>query len=169
MVFIADNHSFSMRNRNVGYLIAGMSIILAILILLFDNSMRQAIALSCSHGPTCSMYTAVSTQTWIALIVVGVVFLIGLFFIFTKESERIVMKTKTITEKRKPISLEGLDSREKEAVKIVQTSGGIFQADLMEKLGIGKVGLTRLLDKLEAKQIIERKRRGMNNFIVLKS
>ena len=38
----------------------------------------------------------------------------------------------------------------------------------MEKLSVGKVGLTRLLDKLEAKQIVERKRRGMNNFVVLK-
>ena len=44
----------------------------------------------------------------------------------------------------------------------------MFQADVMEKIGIGKVGMTRLLDKLEAKQIIERKRRGMNNMIVLK-
>jgi len=39
----------------------------------------------------------------------------------------------------------------------------------MEKLGIGKVGITRLLDKLEAKQIIERKRRGMSNIVVLKN
>ena len=38
----------------------------------------------------------------------------------------------------------------------------------MEKLGTGKVGITRLLDKLESKQIIERKRRGMNNVVVLK-
>jgi uncharacterized membrane protein len=38
----------------------------------------------------------------------------------------------------------------------------------MEKLGIGKVGITRLLDKLEAKQLIERKRRGMNNVVVLR-
>ena len=158
-----------MKNRNVGYLIVGMSVILAILVLLFDNSMRAAIASSCSHGPSCSMYTAVSTQTWIALIVIGVVFLIGLFFIFSKESEKIVMKTRTVTEKRKPISLEGLDVREKEAVKIIQSTGGIFQAELMEKMNVGKVGITRLLDKLESKQIIERKRRGMNNFVVIKS
>ena len=44
----------------------------------------------------------------------------------------------------------------------------MFQRDLMEKLEIGKVKTTRLLDKLESKQIIERKRRGMNNIIVLK-
>lgn len=158
-----------MKNRNVGYLIAGMSVILAALILLFDNSMREAVASSCSHGSSCSMYTAISTQTWIALIIIGVVFFIGLFFILSKETERIVLKTRTITEKRKAVSLAGLDSREKEAVKIVQEKGGIFQAELMEKLGIGKVGVTRLLDKLEAKQIIERKRRGMNNFVVMKN
>jgi uncharacterized membrane protein len=94
------------------------------------------------------------------------VLIIGLFLIFVKEEKEIVVKK--IKEPKKKISLEGLDSREKNAVKVIQDSGGIFQADLMDKLGIGKVGLTRLLDKLEAKQIIERKRRGMNNFIVLK-
>src|SRR3989339_38192 len=39
----------------------------------------------------------------------------------------------------------------------------------MKKLEIGKVKATRLLDKLEAKQLIERKRRGMNNLVVLRS
>lgn len=158
-----------MRNKNVGFLVTGLSVILALLILLFDNSMRAAIASSCSHGPSCSMYTAVSTQTYIALIVVGIVFLIGLVLIFSKESERTVIKTKTVQAKKKPLSLEGLNAQEKQAIKIIQQENGtIFQASLMEKLNIGKVGLTRLLDKLEAKQIIERKRRGMNNVVVLK-
>ena len=43
----------------------------------------------------------------------------------------------------------------------------MFQSTLMEKLEIGKVKMTRLLDKLESKQLIIRKRRGMNNIIVL--
>ena len=38
----------------------------------------------------------------------------------------------------------------------------------MEKLEIRKVKATRLLDKLEAKQLIERKRRGLNNIVILK-
>ena len=61
-------------------------------------------------------------------------------------------------------------SKEKGLVKLIQeNSGAMFQADIMEKLNIGKVGMTRMLDKLEAKQIIERKRRGMNNIVVLKN
>jgi len=147
----------------------GLSLILALLIIIFDNSMRSAIASSCSHGPTCSMYTAVTTQTWIALIVVAIVFLIGIVLIFSKESERTVIKTKTIQAKKKPISTEGLNKTEKEVIKLLQQEGAIFQATLMEKINMGKVGLTRLLDKLEAKQLIERKRRGMNNMVILKN
>ena len=74
-----------------------------------------------------------------------------------------------MAEKKKKLDLGGLDKKEKDLVKLLQKeNGGMFQADLMEKMEIGKVKTTRLLDKLEAKQIVERKRRGMNNFVVLK-
>ena len=116
------------------------------------------------------MYSDLNMQTWISFIVVAVVFIIGLFLIFARENEKIVIKTKTKIEKKKPIDLSELDKNEKEVIKFIQEeNGAIFQAELMEKLGIGKVGITRLLDKLEAKQIIERKRRGMNNVVVLKN
>ena len=76
------------------------------------------------------------------------------------------MKEKT---RSKKIDTSKLDSDEKKVVKLLQEeNGGMFQATLMEKLDIGKVKLTRLLDKLEAKQLVERKRRGMTNVVVLK-
>ena len=69
---------------------------------------------------------------------------------------------------RKRIDLTGLDSMEKKVVGILQReNGGFFQKSLMEELGVGKVKMTRMMDKLEAKGIVERKRRGMNNIIVL--
>jgi len=154
-----------MQNRNVGYLISGLAVIMAVIVFLFNNLIKSTS--TCSHGPTCEMYIGLAIQTWVSLLVVAVVLLIGIFLIFAKEEKEIIVRK--IKEPKRKISLEGLDSREKEAVKIVMESGGIFQADLMEKIGVGKVGLTRLLDKLESKQIIERKRRGMNNFIVLKA
>jgi uncharacterized membrane protein len=111
------------------------------------------------------MYDTISVQTWISLAIAGLILVIGLFLVFSKEREKIIVKK----EKKKPVNLSGLEKKEKEVVKLIQEeNGAIFQATLMEKLGIGKVGLTRLLDKLEAKQIIERKRRGMNNIVVLK-
>jgi uncharacterized membrane protein len=156
-----------MKNRNVGFLIIGLAVVIGVIILIFNTALRDIISTTCSHGSTCSMYSSLNTQTWISLAIVGLILVIGLFLVFAKEKEKIV--TRVLKEKKKLVNLEGLDKKEKQAVKLIQEeNGAIFQASLMEKLGIGKVGITRLLDKLEAKQIIERKRRGMNNIVVLR-
>ena len=113
------------------------------------------------------MYDTLRIQTWISIAIALVVLIIGIFFIFAKESEKVIVKT--IKAKKKEIDMSNLDKDEKEVVKIIQAeNGAIFQSTLMEKLNIGKVGMTRMLDTLEAKQIVERKRRGMNNIVVLK-
>lgn len=156
-----------MENKNVGLLIIGIAVVMAIIVLLFNSVLKDAIGLTCSHGPACEMYTDVNVQTWISLAIVGFVFLLGLFIMFTKPKEKIIIKK--VKEKRKRIALSKLDSNEKKVIELLKKeSGSMFQADLKEKLEIGKVKMTRLLDKLEAKQLIIRKRRGMNNIIVLK-
>ena len=145
----------------------GIAIVMVILVLLFNSVLRDKIGLICSHGPTCEMYTDVNVQTWISLSIVAIVFIIGLVIMFTKPREKIIIKK--VQEKKKKLDLSGLDKDERKVIDILQQeSGGMFQASLMEKLGIGKVKMTRLLDKLEAKQLIERKRRGMNNILILK-
>jgi uncharacterized membrane protein len=157
-----------MKNKNVGYLIVGISIIVFAMIFIFNAGLKEALGATCSMGPTCGMYKTLSLQTWVSVAIAGLILIIGLFFIFSKEEVSVITKTVVKKESRKKISLEGLDDKEKKAVKLLQEQGAIFQATLMESLGIGKVGITRLLDKLEAKQIVERKRRGMNNVVVLK-
>ena len=115
------------------------------------------------------MYGTIKSQTYLSLAIAGIIFAIGLFFVFAKENEKIILKTKKVLEKRKPLDLSGLDSEGKKVVKLLQEeNGAIFQRTLMEKLNFGKVKTTRLLDKLESIGLIERKRRGMNNIVVLK-
>ena len=115
------------------------------------------------------LFTAIA-NTGVSLAIAGLVLIIGLFLIFAKEPEKIIIKKEKIkVEEKKKLNLEGLDKDEKEVIKILQEeNGAVFQSSLMEKLEIGKVKATRLLDKLEAKQLIERKRRGMNNIVVLR-
>lgn len=157
-----------MENKQVGLLVIGIAVVMAIIVLLFNSVLKDAIGLTCSHGPTCEMYTNVNIQTWISLSIVAVILIIGFVIMYTKPKERIIIKK--IQEKKKKLNLKGLDKKEKELVEILQKeNGAMFQKTLMEKLEIGKVGMTRLLDKLEAKQIIERKRRGMNNIVVLRN
>jgi uncharacterized membrane protein len=158
-----------MENKNVGYIILGVAVILIFIIFLFQTALKEIVVGECGlpHATTCPMNENINQQTWLALAIVGILIIIGFVLVFSKPKERIVIKK--VTEKKKKLDLSGLDSKEKEVINILEKENGtIFQAELMEKLGTGKVGITRLLDKLEAKQIIERKRRGMNNVVVLR-
>ena len=161
-----------MKNKNVGLLIVGIAVMIGVIILLFNSGLKNVVSMTCDMGDNCTMHDTIALQTNLSLAIAGLVLVIGLFFVFTKENERIVEKivVKKVREKKKRIDLSGLDSVEKEVVEILKREGGaFFQKSLMEELGVGKVKMTRMMDKLEAKQIIERKRRGMNNIVVLKN
>lgn len=159
-----------MKNKNVGFLIIGVAVVIVIIILIFNTALKDIIGATCSHGPSCGMYDSLRIQTWISLVIVGLVLVVGFFLIFSKPEEKIVIRKVKERVRKKKIDLSGLDKNEKKVVRLLQEDDGVvFQRDLMERLEIGKVGMTRLLDKLEAKQFIERKRRGMNNIVVLKN
>lgn len=159
-----------MKNKNVGFLIVGIALVIMIIILLFNSGLKDIVDQTCDHGSSCTMFDTISLQTNLSLVLAGLVFIIGLFLIFSKESEKIIIKKIKVLKKKKKIDFSELDSKEKRVIKILEREGGaFFQRSLMEELDIGKVKMTRMMDKLEAKQIIERKRRGMNNIIILKS
>lgn len=156
-----------MKNKSVGFLISGIAVVIGIIVLVFNLGLRKIVTQTCSHGPGCSMYGTISIQTWTSLAIAGLILVIGLFLIFSKPEEKIIVKR--IKEKLKKLNLDGLDRDEKKIIELLQKeNGGMFQRDLMEKLEIGKVKVTRLLDKLESKELIERKRRGMNNIVILR-
>ncbi|MBT6689821.1 hypothetical protein HN903_00670 [archaeon] len=157
-----------MKNKNVGFLIVGISIVIVAIVLLFNSGLKDIVDESCDHGSTCTMYDTIRVQTGLSVIIAGLVFLIGLFFILSKESERIVVKRVKGKMRKKRLDLSKLDGEERRVVDIlIRESGAFFQKSVMEELGCGKVKMTRLVDKLEAKGLVERKRRGMNNILVL--
>ncbi len=158
-----------MENKHVGFLVIGIAALLIIIIFLFQTALKEIIVVSCGaeHSSVCPMNETVNQQTYLALGIVGLLIVIGLVLIFAKPKEKIIVKK--VKEKRKKIDKRRLDKDEKRIVELLEEENGtMFQATLKEKLEVGKVKLTRLLDKLEAKQLIERKRRGMNNIVVLK-
>ncbi len=156
-----------MKNRNVGFLIVGIALLIFLMVAMFNFALMNIVDETCSHGPTCTMYDTISIQSGISLFIAGLVLLIGIFLIFAKPEEKIVIKK--IKEPKKRLNLKGLDKLERAIVEYLKKEGAAFQRTLMEKFEMGKVKTTRVLDKLEAKQLVERKRRGMNNIVVLKS
>ena len=158
-----------MENKHVGFLVLGIAALLIFIIFLFQAALKDIIVASCgvAHTTACPMSQSVNQQTYLSLGIVGILAVIGFVLIFAKPEERIVIKK--VKEKKKKLNLKGLDRDEKKVINLLlKENKAMFQSSLMEKLEIGKVKATRLLDKLEAKQFIERKRRGMNNIVVLR-
>jgi len=69
----------------------------------------------------------------------------------------------------KEIDKSKLDEEESRIYNIIKSKeGSAYQSDLIKETGFSKVKITRILDKLETSDILERKRRGMTNIVVLK-
>lgn len=161
-----------MKNKNVGYLLIGISVIMAILVYIFNRGLKEIVGATCTHGTSCSMYSSLSIQTEISLAITTLILIIGLFLIFSREEKDVLIKRIKMgikEAKRRPIDYSKLDREEKVIVKVLEKEEGtLFQSDIVEKTGFDKVKVTRILDRLEGKQLIERKRRGMTNVVILK-
>ncbi len=156
-----------MENKQVGWLVIGIAIVMGFIVLIFNRALKNIVGETCTHGVECTMYNTIAVQTWISLGIVGIILVIGLVIMYTKPREKIIIRK--IKERKKKLDTSKLDRDEKSVINLLlKENKAMFQSTLMEKLKIGKVKTTRLLDKLEAKQLIERKRRGMNNIVVLR-
>ena len=83
-------------------------------------------------------------------------------------SQQLKISSSIITRTAKNLNLT-LDKEEKVIIKALENADGtIFQSDLVEKTQFGKVKVSRILDRLEGRGLLERKRRGMTNVVVLK-
>lgn len=160
-----------MENKYVGYILLSISVLLVIIIFLFNSTLKEVISASCGleHGPFCPMNQSVDRQTYLALGMSGLLVIVSVFLIFSKPQirEKVIIKNERIVNKRRKINLNGFRPEDKQVLKLVQEKGAVFQAELIEKTGYGKAKMTRIIDRLEGKNIVERRRRGMTNIVVL--
>jgi uncharacterized membrane protein len=149
-----------MKKKQVGYLILGISVLIGFIIYSFNVALRSIVSTACSHGPTCPMWGTINVQTSISLAFTFFIAFFGLYLIFFGKEPKDKLKSK----------FPGDISQEEQSLldAIIQSEGTIFQSDLVEKTEMSKVKITRILDRLEGKGLIERKRRGMTNVVILR-
>ncbi len=167
-----------MRNRIVGFMVVGIAVLIGLIILLFNRALTNIVNESCSHGTECPMWGTINFHTNVSIGIMVFVVLIGLYLVFFGQEERIVTKIKKVKEqiKQKEVSVENyktiidnLSGDDKTVFQlIIQAKGSVFQSDIVTNTGLTKVKVTRVLDRLEGKGLIERKRRGMTNIVILK-
>jgi len=120
---------------------------------------------TCLHEQTNTTFIALSIAA-AAILVVGV-----LIILLGKGKPRTVV---SVSKPAKPApeikapepKLEG--DHKKIYDLLVEMGGSVLQGELVEKSGMNKVTVSRTLDKLEMRGLIERRRHGMSNIVVLK-
>ncbi len=159
-------------SKTIGSLLIGFAIIL-IFILTFvklDNDKKSEILCAGFHSnqlnmEECPVHT--SNFSWMIILAYGigfVILLIGIFLLYTQKFTKDESKREF-----KNIDMSKLSGEERKFYEILKSKGGsAYQLDLIKETDFSKVKTTRTLDHLEAKGIIERRRRGMTNIIILK-
>jgi len=121
---------------------------------------------TCSHdlGAVCPFaeLNKLAVPKYIGLFADLLLFALGVFLFVQKKSAEKLMTHAKVEVK----SLEGEEAQV--AALLVEAQGMMFQNELVEKTQLSKVKVTRILDKLEGKGLVERRRRGMTNVIILK-
>jgi uncharacterized membrane protein len=148
-----------MNFRYLGVMIMAFSILLAVTV----YSLSSALINSTKHTDACSSletcpHVMALNFSYMGYIASGGLFISGLYLFLKAPQPGAVRK--------RP---QNLEPDEKRLYDLIAAGGGmVFQSDLVEKTGFPKARVTRLLDKMEAKGILDRRRRGMTNAIVLK-
>lgn len=166
-----------MRNRIVGFLIIGIASLIGLIIFVFNKALTGIVNESCSHGPSCPMWGTITFHTKVSLAIMAFVVVIGLYLVFWGKEERIVTKIRSgqvqprlLTRENFKKVMQGLDKDEQHILGLViDSKGSVMQSDLVSSTGFGKVKVTRILDRLESRHLVERKRRGMTNIVMLKT
>jgi hypothetical protein len=167
-----------MKNRVVGIFVVVISILIGFIILSFNAGLSDIVNASCGHGSECPMWGTIDFQTNVSLGIMAFLMIIGLYLIFFSKEEKIVTRVKLLKRQREPKQItkdnyrkvmKAMSKEEKQVFeKIIDAQGSISQSTLVKETGFSKVKVSRVLDRLEVKSLIERRRRGMSNVIVLK-
>ena len=116
------------------------------------------------------MHATTFTQEVLSYSLMALLILVSLFIIFFMKDETIVQEMKKdLSEEDKKKKLEHLDDEERKVMNVIlNNDGSVFQSQIVNETKLSKVKVTRILDRLEGKKLIERKRRGMSNVVIVK-
>ncbi|MBI2140199.1 hypothetical protein HYU14_04690 [Candidatus Woesearchaeota archaeon] len=160
--------------RHIGYGLVGFALLLFILLSMVKldvDKQEEFICKAVDESPTlkmedCPVHNS-NTSWWIisAYALNFVILGIGGFLIVLPRFQQ--GKPQQVS--FKTIDVSELDDEEKKVYHLIrEKKGSVYQSELVKETGFSKVKVTRVLDKLAAKQVIDRQRRGMTNIVVLK-
>lgn len=157
------------QNRTIMGILAIVLVMFAVAVYFYNTTLNSLAAGSCTDASAdCPHEQIVKTQNVVIAVLILVIGAI-VAWIFLQIRKKEPMRAAEKPAERKKVDTSMLEPDEKKVIEILQDAGGsVFQSDVIGKLGYTKVKVSRILDRMEQRGLIERKRRGMANLVVLK-
>ena len=83
-----------MRNKLVGYIVIGISLVMGFIIYSFNKALREIVSTTCSHGLDCTMWKSIDFQTNTSIVLMLAVILVGVYLIFFSDEKKFKSKIK---------------------------------------------------------------------------
>ena len=146
---------------------------------MFNSELNKQTEASCScteHNEEgfCPHETGTPWQTYIGILIIGVVAALGLYLIFFDKSQKEIVTTLKqqkhlqIDKEKFDILMKGLTKEEQTVIKAVKEQDGITQQTLRLRTDMHKSKLSIILDGLEKKSLVARKDKGKTKQVFLK-
>ncbi len=158
--------TFGMREAGISLII--ISIALFFLMVSITNELNRYIHDECTHptGEVCPMASDLPVQSYAGFTLDFALAGFGVFLVYKSKQFQKGLVAKKLDLER---TLKELDPDEKKVYELISISDGVvFQSDIVEKTGLRKVKITRILDRMEHRGLLERRRRGMSNIVLLR-
>lgn len=149
-----------MNNREFGLIFLGVTVLIWLLAWSYESTMYNIVNTSCTHGPTCPMYIALDAQRNLSTTLIIILMGVSVYLILSDKIRSLLILKK--------IKLAVSSDERKVYDYLLKHGNQALQAELMELLNTSKVKTTRILNRLENKGLIERKRKGLSNNVVLR-
>jgi uncharacterized membrane protein len=155
------------KNSMIGMGLIGAAIILAMLVNWFGSVVAESQAGICGMEPeVCPHSKNIPLEVYLGYTISLVIGLVGVYLIIT-DLRKSKLKNDAAEDWKKVTS--ALQGDERAIYELIASAEGVmFQSGIVEKSGLSKVKVSRVLDRLEARNLLERRRRGMSNVVVLK-
>ena len=171
-------------NRTMMGIIVILLLLFVAAVFFYNRTLNDLAAGSCTDSPlTCPHEKVVETQNLVIgvlILVIGVMAAWMGYNTYVKKPDASApaqgagnetpetIETKPRARKKKIVAAE-LEPDEAAVVAIInEGNGSAYQSDIIRKTGFSKVKVSRIIDRMEQKGLVERKRRGMTNLVVAK-
>ena len=156
-------------NRNLMAILAAVFLLFAVAIYSYKTTLSQIAEEACSSQEPCSHERIVWAQdTVIAVLLIAMAAMAAGYFMLARKNTGEGGLAEKQSGRRK-VDISMLEPDERKVVAILQAGGGpVFQGEIKNKLGYSKVKVSRILDRMEHRGFVEKRKRGMANLVVLK-